>query len=286
MKTYTTPHIIEETQEIPCALCGTAKFRVYLKCDGYTYVKCNNCALVQQNPQPVQAAVSLRYNNESGRDYLKYELENEAAYLELATKALSDADFEDSGGRLLDIGCATGAMLEKLRRGGWDVYGCEINQSQAEYARQKRGLEISCATLEESRYPDGFFRAVLASHLIEHLNRPMEFLREVNRILENGGNFYVTTPNIAGFQARIFGSEWRSAINDHLYLFSGRTLCRMLDKAGFTVRKIRTWGGLAKGLAPAPVKALADKMAKALGWGDVMIVKAQKRGTLKTFSSF
>jgi SAM-dependent methyltransferase len=130
------------------------------------------------------------------------------------------------------------------------------------------------AILEENRFPDAGFDLVLASHLIEHLNDPAAFVREVFRILVSGGYFLVTTPNISGFQARLFRSRWRSAIFDHLYLFSIKTLSSLLRQSGFTVKRIRTWGGLAAGAAPAPVKRFADRAAKRLGIGDVMLIKA------------
>jgi len=130
--------------------------------------------------------------------------------------------------------------------------------------------------LEENKFPQENFDAVLASHLIEHLNDPASFLTEANRVLKEGGRVFITTPNISGFQARLYGGQWRSAIFDHLYLFSVRTLTKMFKKAGFKIEKIRTWGGLAAGLAPPWLKKPADYLAKRLGCGDVMIVRARK----------
>jgi 2-polyprenyl-3-methyl-5-hydroxy-6-metoxy-1,4-benzoquinol methylase len=152
----------------------------------------------------------------------------------------------------------------------------EISGPQAEYARQKRGLDVRNRPLEENHFAPGSFDVVLASHLIEHLNNPAALVREACRILTPGGCFFVTTPNIAGLQARLFGSRWRSAIFDHLCLFSNKTLSRLLREQGFEVDKLATWGGLAAGSAPAPVKRLFDKAAKRFSFGDVMIVRARR----------
>jgi cyclopropane fatty-acyl-phospholipid synthase-like methyltransferase len=102
----------------------------------------------------------------------------------------------------------------------------------------------------------------------------MKFAEEVYRILAPGGYFLVTTPNIAGFQAKLFKSRWRSAIFDHLYLFSVKTLSRLLADKGFTIERVRTWGGFAAGTAPTAIKLVADKWAKRLGLGDVMLIRA------------
>jgi SAM-dependent methyltransferase len=240
------------------------------------------------NPQPVPEAVRRRYREGHGENYLSYELANEASFLGLQELSLADAGFYRleqtllpvppgaERPRVLDIGCATGTLLEKLRGRGWDVRGIEISGPQAEYARRVRNLEILELPLEESRLPDRFFQAVLASHLIEHLNNPAAFVREAARVLAPGGRCYVSTPNIAGFQDRLFRERWRSAIFDHLYLFSVRTLSELLRSAGFIVEKVQTWGGLAAGTAPAPVKRLADRAAKRFGFGDVMLLRAVK----------
>nr|AGS53343.1 methylase [uncultured bacterium contig00014] len=230
------------------------------------------------NPQPLPEEIRKRY---AGDDYLAYELANEETFLRLELLALEDSGFgelerelSESQGRVLDIGCATGSLLARLREKGWEATGVEISGPQAEYARRKRKVDIRSLPLEENNFPAGSFDVVLASHLIEHLNDPAGLVREVHRVLVPGGRFFVTTPNIDSLQARLFGSRWRSAIFDHLYLFSARTLSRLLGENGFTVEKTSTWGGLAAGIAPAPVKRVFDKAAKRFGFGDVMIIRA------------
>ena len=285
-KTWSTPVTAEEKKSVPCTLCGSLLYKPFLSCESFFYVRCADCGLVQINPQPLEAEIKSRYDGRSGNDYLAYELENEKAFLELSLLALKDAGFEDlekellpdgeKPARLLDIGCAIGSLLAVQRERGWETTGVEISGPQAEYGRSKINLDIRNLPLEENNFPYAFFNVVLASHLIEHLNDPASLAAEVHRILVPGGRFFVTTPNIAGFQAKLFKSRWRSAIFDHLYLFSVRTLTALLQKKGFAIEKTATWGGLAAGTAPAPVKKLFDKAAKRLGFGDVMIIRARK----------
>jgi 2-polyprenyl-3-methyl-5-hydroxy-6-metoxy-1,4-benzoquinol methylase len=270
---------------IPCNCCGGFIFKPALECEGFNFVRCTKCGLVQRNPQPVKEEIIARYSKTFGNDYLNYELENEAVFLKLQKLALQDAGFEkteravflrakDTGSApsVLDVGCATGALLASLRERGWRVTGVEISPS-AEYAKKERGLDVRDIPLEEINFPDESFDVILASHLVEHLNDPRSFFTEARRILKKDGTLFVTTPNISGFQARLFGSRWRSAIFDHLYLFSKRTLRKMLKTCGFKAQGVYTWGGLAAGLAPAFIKKPADFLAKRLGLGDVMIVR-------------
>ncbi|GHV95404.1 hypothetical protein AGMMS50293_17240 [Spirochaetia bacterium] len=282
VKTWSTPVSAEESRLIPCNLCGGSRFKPALKCEGFTYVRCARCGLVQMNPQPSAAAVGRRYQDAFGSDYLSYELANEAAFLNLQLLALKDAGFDSlekelmrrtvEAPRVLDVGCATGSLLLHLQSRGWHVTGVEISPA-AEFARRERGLDIRSLPLEENHFPPASFDLILASHLIEHLNDPGSFVREARRILSPGGRICITTPNIAGFQSRLFGSRWRSAIFDHLYLFSVQTLQALLTGAGFTIEGVYTWGGLAAGAAPPRLKKIADQAAKRWGWGDVMLLR-------------
>jgi SAM-dependent methyltransferase len=287
IKTFSTPVISEEHKPVPWAVCGGALFRGAFSCEGFSYVRCKRCGLVQMNPQPLEEEIRRRYDTRTGEEYLSYELANEESFLSLALLALKDAGFDKIESeltaklpaRILDIGCATGSLLAHLRERGWETTGVEISGPQAEYGRRERNLDVRSLPLEENRFPDAYFDVVLASHLIEHLNAPAALIAEVRRILAPGGRFFVTTPNIAGFQARLFRGRWRSAIFDHLYLFSVKTLSRLLEEKGFIIERISTWGGLAAGLAPAPVKRFFDRAAKRFGFGDVMLIRARREGT-------
>ena len=277
IKTWSTPPADEKKRLVPCAICGGLSFSPELSCEGFSYVRCASCGLVQINPQPLEEAIKLRY----GEDYLAYELANEDAFFNLQILGLKDAGFfalnpKRARPRILDIGCATGKLLDFLREKGWETTGVEICEPQAEYCRRQRNLDTRGLPLAENCFPSGSFDVVLASHLIEHLNDPAGLVREVARVLAPEGCFFVTTPNIAGFQARLFRARWRSAIPDHLYLFSIKTLSRLFVENGFTVQKLVTWGGLAAGTAPAPIKRLFDRAAKRFGFGDVVMARAVK----------
>ncbi len=278
MKTFSKEAGSERVREIACALCGGSDFRRWNGRESL-FVKCRGCGLIFQNPQPVQAELVDRYDEE----YFRYETENERQFLDLMEMGLADIDFGAIEGSLsparsfLDIGCATGMLIARMKARGWREQGVEVCRPAAELGIRERGLQIFIGTLEEARFPEGSFDVVHCSHLIEHLTNPRGFVHEVRRILAPGGYFIVATPNADGFQARLFGGEWRSMIDDHMYLFARRTLRRLLEDSGLRVMRGKTWGGLAVGTAPKPIKDLFDRMAKRLNFGDVMIYLCQRK---------
>jgi len=285
VKTFATLPGPEAKLSIPCRLCGGGSFSPLWDCGAFSFVSCRGCGLIQQNPQSVPEAVAARYDE----TYLRYEEENQLVFRDLELLALGDLGFEAATGplfaraheegrkpRVLDVGCATGALLAAFRDVGWEPQGVEISVAQARYGEDRFRLHIFAGSLEAAAFPDAAFDLVHASHLIEHLGDPAAFLDEVARVLAPGGLLALTTPNADGFQAKLFGSGWRSAIYDHLYLFSLRTLTALLESRSFEVSARITWGGWARGLKPAFIKRPLDTVAKRCGFGDVMAILARR----------
>ncbi|MBN1836913.1 MAG: class I SAM-dependent methyltransferase [Spirochaetales bacterium] len=276
MKTYSERPGRERTRWIRCPMCGADASRPFLAGEGCRYVRCSVCGLVFQNPQPLLEDLRHRYAD----GYFRYELENELNFFNLMRLGLADIRFDRLAARIpqprrfLDVGCATGMLLQHIETQGWEVEGVELCRQSAEHGIRERSLRIHVGTLEEACLPSASFEVVHFSHLIEHVPDPRALLAEVRRVLAPGGWTIVTTPNVDGFQARWFRERWRSAIPDHLVLFSKRTLRALLARAGFRTLAVCTWGGLAKGTAPGWIKRPADALAKRCGFGDVVLILA------------
>ena len=282
MKTYSSkPSKQEQKRRVNCNFCGGGSLRFHYHTDGVDYSRCSRCGLIFQNPMPDQKDLLRRYDSR----YYEYEIENERPFFELMKLALGDTGFWElsksmnAGKRILDIGCATGMLLEFLRdTGGWKTEGVEVCETAVRFGREKRGLSIFQGTLKEASFGGSSFDVVHASHVIEHVSDPSAFLKEIYRILRPGGFLIITTPNVSGLQSRIYKEKWRSAIADHVYLFSKKTLKAYLHAAGFSIRKSKTWGGIAKGLTGRGLKKILDSFAKLTGWGDVMVYLGKKGG--------
>jgi 2-polyprenyl-3-methyl-5-hydroxy-6-metoxy-1,4-benzoquinol methylase len=279
MKTFSMkPARSERFEDTTCAVCGAAEASEQFVLPEARFVKCRNCGHIYQSPRPVFDDLRDRYQD----TYFDYEIENEQSFFRLMLQGLGDIDFPriesslNGRRRFLDVGCATGMLLEHMRDRGWKVQGVEICGPAAEYGMRERGIPIEIATLEESKLPAQSFDLVHLSHLIEHVPDPRGFLEEAARVTRVGGHLVLVTPDVSGFQARLFGKRWRSAIADHLHLFSYRILRRLVEEAGFEIVRKRSWGGIAAGMAPAWLKRAADTWAKRLNVGDVMIVHARR----------
>jgi 2-polyprenyl-3-methyl-5-hydroxy-6-metoxy-1,4-benzoquinol methylase len=107
-----------------------------------------------------------------------------------------------SARRVLDLGCASGAVGEALRRRqGAEVVGVERDPG---YARDAEGRldRVVCADLDElARRPGladdlGRFDALVAADVLEHLVEPDVVLRAFAALLEPGGTAVISLPNV------------------------------------------------------------------------------------------
>lgn len=261
-----------------CPLCGRTRFSLRWNVQEVRFVTCP-CGLIFQNPRPSQGDLAVRYDEE----YFKYEIANEEQFFRLMMLGLADVKFFKNlvptlppVNRVLDIGCATGRLLSHFKSLGWNTIGVELCTESAAYGNEMYGVDIRMNHLGRIGFPSGYFSVVHASHLIEHVDNPAVFVAEVVRICAEGGIFICVTPAADGFQARLHGSDWRSAIPDHVTLFSKKTLRRLLQENGFTVEIVKTWGGLAEGSAPSWLKRRVDRWVKTFGCGDVVLMVARK----------
>jgi SAM-dependent methyltransferase len=96
---------------------------------------------------------------------------------------------------VLEIGFGNGSFLTYARKKRWDIVGTEINKDLVEAARRLNFNSICADDL--SKFTDDTFDLVVAFDVLEHIGQGdlLIFLREVNRILKDGGTFIARFPN-------------------------------------------------------------------------------------------
>jgi len=141
-------------------------------------------------------------------------------------------------GTLLDIGCGCGVFLSVACQEGWDCYGIEPLVMHAIFARAHFGLRIVTDTLRDDTYPSDFFDVVTAFQVFEHLISPDQEIEKIRRILKTGGLLVIEVPNIDTITVRLLGSKHRHFVQDHVSLFSAKTLTFLLNHIGFQIREI------------------------------------------------
>jgi SAM-dependent methyltransferase len=93
--------------------------------------------------------------------------------------------------KVLDIGCGEGNLVRLLEDAGALAFGIDINIDLVRVADHPR---TALARADALPFPDNTFDICVSSHLIEHLDSPVRFLRETARVLRAGGRLALIYP--------------------------------------------------------------------------------------------
>lgn len=149
------------------------------------------------------------------------------------------------GGRLLEVGCGSGGILEALSILGWQAEGLEVDEEAANQA-QRRGLKVCHGELVEQGYPEKSFDAITMNHVIEHVPDSLSFLKECWRLLKKEGTLTLVTPNNESLEHKIFRHTFRGLDPPrHLYIYSKKSLRNLVNKAGFDIIGLKTTAKMA-----------------------------------------
>ncbi len=144
--------------------------------------------------------------------------------------------------RIIDIGCGYNAhLLKGLRKYSKNLVGVDVSVD-----RKIKGVQIYEKTIDDSLdfLEDASFDLVIINSVLEHLDNPVEILREAHRILSKKGILFGNVPNWFGKYA-LEMSAFRlslspaSEMNDHKMYYGKKDIWPLLVKAGFKPQNIR-----------------------------------------------
>lgn len=95
-------------------------------------------------------------------------------------RACTDAILEHAHGRVLDVGCGRGYLVDRLAEVSTDVTGCDIVLYDGMAHRE--GVTFKQADVEALPFSDGEFDTVVCTHTLEHVRRLGVALSELRRV--------------------------------------------------------------------------------------------------------
>jgi SAM-dependent methyltransferase len=106
------------------------------------------------------------------------------------------------GGRLLDVGCGTGAFLAAARDAGYEVTGIDFAEDVVQFARSRFGLDsVHASSLESfaAEQRPGSFDVITSFEVLEHQDDPTAFMASIRRLLRPQGFVALSVPNREGW---------------------------------------------------------------------------------------
>ena len=219
-----------------CLISGSADLKAIKGYERHYLVKSRPLGFVFCSRIPTEQELQKHYANYSRFEY--YSPITKDRYRQLLTQW----DPYRKTNKILDIGCGTGFFLEVAKEKGWDVYGTEYTTNAVEICREK-GINMHQGRLNAAWYDECMFDVITSFEVMEHINNPLEEVKNIHTLLRKGGLFYLTTPNFNALERFILKDEYNVIeYPEHLCYYTPKTLNYLLAHNGFEKLQVITTG--------------------------------------------
>jgi SAM-dependent methyltransferase len=213
----------------------------------FPVLRCRSCGLLRTSPRPTRAEIGRYYPPDYGPYGSTVVPSAEPRYsppsgwkrtwdrlLEPRTNVLPAL----APGRLLEIGCGSGAFLHRMAAAGWDVEGLELSPSAGREA-QRLGFPVFIGSLAEAPDPARAYDLIVGWMVLEHLHEPVAMLRKLRKWSRPGGWLALSVPDAGALEFKLFGDAWYALdVPRHLFHFTARTAALVLARGGWELRRV------------------------------------------------
>jgi 2-polyprenyl-3-methyl-5-hydroxy-6-metoxy-1,4-benzoquinol methylase len=221
-----------------CRLCNGRHLNKVLRTETFEIIECTDCKIAFTEPAPSLPDYE-KMDFHSGEDLENAErltrveeLDSDwQVLIKLQAKMIAKHFKKDS--KILEIGCGEGILLDELKKLGFvDVAGVEPSRTGAVRAG-KRGLKVKNDYFSREVVAEQY-DLILMSHVFEHIEKPQDFIEELNAALSAGGALMFTQTNFRGIIPRYLKENWYAWVPDqHFWHFTLEGMRLMFAKRNF-----------------------------------------------------
>jgi len=188
-----------------------------------------------------------------------------------------------SGNRVLDVGCGFGRHLDSLGNRELKV-GLEISIEALKRGRKLyTNVDFVQASAYEMPFKNSTFDTAIMIDVIEHLEYPERALKEIKRLLQEGGYLILQTPNypakrVYDFVNYINPRGWRKSFADdptHVSKFSWKGIEKLV-RQNFVILESMTRNILLERRFPLLMRFKKSLLGKCIGQKTIIIAKELK----------
>ncbi len=234
-----------------CSLCGVnCSHSSFIKL-GHRILRCSNCGLYSLEFEgDYQKFLTTYYSKgffTGGKLYRAYAdyVGDKPTILKNMRKYLTIIKKFKKNGKLLDLGCATGFLIQEANKWGFDAYGIDVSSYAVNIAQKIVGKEkVLLGKVEElKKIISTTFDLVTMFDLVEHLENPKEVLKQVASIMNKDGILVIQTGDAGSNWAKLMKKNWHFfAPPQHFFFYDQKNITKLLKDSGFEVVKIQKVG--------------------------------------------
>lgn len=108
---------------------------------------------------------------------------------------------KDENLKVLEIGCACGATLLKIKDlyPNAEVFGIELDENSAKIAKTFADVRVVNIEDADLGYKEGFFDYIIFADVLEHLYNPLRSLKKIKKYLKKDGYIIASIPNVLNY---------------------------------------------------------------------------------------
>jgi 2-polyprenyl-3-methyl-5-hydroxy-6-metoxy-1,4-benzoquinol methylase len=191
-------------------------------------VRCRACGFIFADDEEIEE-LTLLYEQLSDPEY---EASAEARRLQMRWLLRTVRRVHPGVRTLLDIGAATGLLVEEAQAQGLEAVGVEPGVRFVEAALRQRGIQLVHGVFPHPSLAGRRFDLVFLVDVIEHVAEPVDLLRHCAGALAPRGLVVVVTPDVASLAARLLGRRWWHYRLAHVGYFDRQSLTRAAAAVG------------------------------------------------------
>lgn len=215
----------------------------------FTVLKCRTCGLMRTSPRPTPESIGFYYPDDYG-PHLGTRVPQSAEPAAGTRRSVAPAlrrlfNFNTTPmprlppGRMLEIGCASGAFLHEMAERGWQVQGIE-SSAKAARAAAALGYSVHAGPLETSPRPEEPFDFIVGWMVLEHVHDPVGGLGKLREWARPGAWLVLSVPNAGSLEFRVFKDRWYALqLPTHLHHFTKNSLNKVLSAGGWEMVAVR-----------------------------------------------
>ncbi len=215
-----------------CVICDsqdlTSKEQLARDGDRLLIYKCGNCLHQFQDPDIYQDMYSSGDFTSSARGEKTPTKEKIQQLDRMAFRRYKAYfDFIKEFGHTLEIGSSIGSFLHILKLMGKTVQGIEPDSDYAHFSEHQYGF-TQLPELLENHIPTLPYDAVCSFHVIEHVQDPKAFVRNIREIMKEGGKLLIECPSI---EINTYGVSSHTYWKPHIHYFSLASIYHLVANA-------------------------------------------------------